>query len=142
MRGDNYRMDSRINDELGREMDKIIIKNMKFYAHHGVLSSEREFGQFFHIDLEMYTDLKKAGDSDKLEDTINYSDVFNMIKSINENNKYKLIEKLAETIVNTLLKKYNQLERVKICVRKPNAPIEGEFDWVGVELVRDRTKKR
>jgi dihydroneopterin aldolase len=119
-------------------MDKIIIKNMKFYAYHGVLPSERESGQFFHIDLEMYTDLAEAGESDELKDTVDYSEVFNLIKNINENNKFKLIEKLAETIINTLLAKYSQLDKVKISVKKPNAPIKGEFDWVGVELVRGR----
>lgn len=133
------RMDNRIDNKI----DKIIIKNMKFYAYHGVLPSERDRGQFFYIDLEMYTDLAKAGESDNLNDTIDYSEVFNIIKVINENNKFMLIEKLAETITNTLLKKYSQLDRVKIYVKKPDAPIpctQGEFGWVGVEIERSRIK--
>jgi len=121
-------------------MDKIIIKNMKLHAYHGILPSEKELGQFFHIDLEMYTNLEKAGNSDNLEDTIDYSEVFNIIKIITENNKFQLIEKLAETIVKALLQKYSKIDKVRICVKKPKAPIEGEFDWVGVELERSKTK--
>lgn len=117
-------------------MDKIIIKNMKFYAYHGVILAERELGQFFHIDLELYMDLCPAGKSDSLEDTIDYSNVFSLIRKINEDNKFQLIERLAENVADALLTNYPQLEKVKIAVRKPEAPINEEFEWVGVELVR------
>jgi dihydroneopterin aldolase len=119
-------------------MDKIIIRNMKFFAYHGVLPSERKEGQFFHIDLEMYTDLSLSGKSDDLSETIDYSEAFNLISEINKKNKFNLIEKLAETIADTLLKRYNCLEKIQVSVRKPEAPIKGSFDWVGVELIRGR----
>ncbi|NSW89723.1 MAG: dihydroneopterin aldolase [Firmicutes bacterium] len=115
-------------------MDKIIIKNMKIYGYHGVLPREQKEGQLFCIDVEMYTDLGKAGDSDSLEDTVDYSEVYNLVRDIVQSNKFQLIEKLAKTIGKAILQKYNRVDSVKICARKPEAPIEGEFGWVGVEV--------
>lgn len=119
-------------------MDKIIMKNMCFHAYHGVYAFEQLEGQKFHIDVEMFLDLRKPGISDKLEDTVDYSRVYSTVKSITQDNKYQLVEKLANVICSELLFQYTQLEQVKVCVRKPDAPIDGEFDWVGVEVTRNR----
>lgn len=118
--------------------DKIILKNLKFYAYHGVFLEEQEKGQNFYIDVEMYTDIKKAGISDELEDTVHYGEVYDIIKDINTNKKFKLIEKLADSISREILSKFKEIEKIKVQVRKPEAPINGEFDWAGVEIERDR----
>ena len=60
--------------------DKILLNNMKFYAYHGVLPEEQEKGQNFYIDVEIDYSTKKAGLSDNLEDTIDYSLVYEIIK--------------------------------------------------------------
>jgi len=114
---------------------------MKFYAYHGVLPEERIQGQYFIIDVELYADLLSAGNSDNLEDTINYAEVYKDIKNITQQNKFMLIEKLAETIAQSILKKYISIEKVKILVKKPQAPIEGEFDWMGVEIERTKIRR-
>lgn len=119
-------------------MDKIIMKNMKFFGYHGVYSLEQSEGQNFLVDVEMYMDLKKPGSTDRLEDTIDYSRVFNMIKDISANNKFQLVERFANVIAREILSKYEDVDRVRVCVKKPEAPINGEFDWVGVEIERSR----
>lgn len=118
--------------------DKIILKNMKFYAYHGVLPEERTEGQYFIIDVELYTDLFLAGNSDNLDHTVSYAAVYEDIKDITLKNKFMLIERLAETIAQSILDKYKNVEKIKILVKKPQAPIEGEFDWMGVEIERSR----
>lgn len=122
-------------------MDRIILKNMKFYGYHGVLPEEQSVGQYFHIDVEMYVDLAEPGSTDRLEDTVDYSAVYADVKAIAENNKFRLIEKLADSISREILSKYDRLSEIKVRVRKPSAPIEGEFDWMEVETHRSRNGK-
>ena len=119
-------------------MDKIIMKNMEFYGYHGVLIEEQIKGQNFYIDLEMYLDLKKAGNNDNLEDTVDYSKIYDIIKYITENYKFRLIEKLADSISREILSKYEMIKEVVVCVKKPDAPISGTFDFVGVEIKRKK----
>jgi dihydroneopterin aldolase len=112
---------------------------MKVYGYHGILPCENENGQFFYFDIEMYLDLKKAGNSDNIEDTVNYSKVYDLVTFIVGKEKFKLIEKLAATIARSILEEYAIIDRVKILVKKPNAPIKGEFDWVGVKVNMKRS---
>lgn len=119
-------------------MDKIIIKNMKIYAYHGVLPQEQIDGQQFIIDVEMFVDLKPAGASDDIKDTVDYSVVYGIIKEINENNKFCLVERLAQRISEELLNTFDKMDKVIIDIKKPSAPIDGEFDWVGVRIERSR----
>ena len=118
--------------------DKIILKNMKFFAYHGVLEKEQLEGQYFYIDVEMFMDIKKAGLSDHLEDTINYGEVYEIVKKVTINNKFQLLEKLADQVYREILSTYGEMEKILVRVRKPDAPIDGEFDWAGVEIERDR----
>jgi len=117
-------------------MDKITLKNMKFYAYHGVLPEEQIEGQNFFIDVELYADLKQAGETDDLEYTVDYSVVYGIIKYIVENNKFRLIEKLADTISREIMSRYKVLYEIVVRIRKPEAPIDGELDWAEVELKR------
>lgn len=121
-------------------MDKIIMRNLRFYGYHGVFEEEQENGQYFHIDAELYLDLMKAGKSDELKDSIDYSQVFEIIRDITENKKFRLLEKLAESISGEILSRYKEISKITLRVKKPEAPIDGEFDWVGVEITRSRNE--
>ena len=118
-------------------MDVIRLNKMLFYGYHGVSDSEKELGGKFEVDLEMYLSLQKPGVSDSLSDTIDYEDAYKVVDKCMHNKKYFLIEALAESICKTLLKKFF-IDRVKIKVRKPNAPVKGVLDFVEVELERGK----
>ncbi len=122
-------------------MDKIIMRNMKFFGYHGVLPEEREKGQNFIIDIEMTTDLENASESDELDDSVDYSKAYEIVRNIVENNKFRLIEKLAGSISREMLSKFPKIQEITVVVKKPEAPIDGEFDWMGVELRRRRNEK-
>lgn len=122
-------------------MDKITIKNMKIYGYHGVFPKEQVRGQNFLVDVEMMTDVSKAGNSDELEDTVDYSKTFGMVKNIVENNRFKLIEKLAQCISDEVLAGFEKVCEVTVRVKKPDAPIDGDFDYVEVEIKRTRDEK-
>ena len=71
-------------------MDKIKLQEMAFYGHHGVDSEENTLGQRFFIDVEMDLDLSGAGESDNIEDSVNYAEVFSLVQSIAEGTPCKL----------------------------------------------------
>lgn len=119
-------------------MDKISLRGMAFYAYHGVLGEEKRMGQRFLIDIDLYLDLAAAGETDRLEDTVNYGDVYEKVRHITEGHTYALIEKLAGDINRMLLSGYPQLEQVVTTVHKPGAPIPGIFADVSVTLENHR----
>jgi len=119
-------------------MDVIRLKNMVFYGYHGVHESEKMLGGKFEVDLDIYKDLKKAGSSDDLKDTLNYEKVYRTVYNCINRNKFFLIEALAERISESIINKY-KTDRVVVRVRKPHAPVKGVLDTVEVEF--DRTKK-
>ena len=63
-------------------MDKIKLQEMAFYGHHGIDSEENTLGQRFFIDVEMDLDLSGAGESDNIEDSVNYAEVFSLVQSL------------------------------------------------------------
>ena len=83
-------------------------------------------------------DLKEAGETDDLEKTVDYSKIYEIIKNINENNKFRLIERFAHIISREILSTFKEIKRIIVRVRKPDAPIDGDFSWVGVEIERFR----
>jgi len=119
-------------------MDAIHIKNMVFYGYHGVKSEENSLGARFEVDVTMYTDLTAASRSDKLADTINYNDVYQLIEDLVTRRKYYLIEALAGQIAQRLFSEFKQIEQISVSVRKPNAPIKGVLDYVEVQIERER----
>ncbi|QIB27407.1 dihydroneopterin aldolase [Caloranaerobacter azorensis] len=120
-------------------MDKIMLKGLNFYAYHGALKEENVIGQKFIIDLELFCDLKKAGETDDLSQSVNYAKVYEMVKGICENNTFKLIEALAENIAVKVLDEFKNVKEIVVRVKKPQAPVNGIFDYFGVEIRRVRS---
>lgn len=119
-------------------MDKIIMKNLAFFGYHGVLKEENILGQKFFVDIELYADLKNAGISDEVTDTIHYGEVYNVVKDIVENRRFKLLEALAENLASTVLDKFPLVNEICVQIRKPEAPVNGIYDYFGVEIRRKR----
>lgn len=119
-------------------LDKIYFNQMEFYGYHGVFAEENKLGQRFKVDLELYLDLKKAGKTDELEHTINYAEVYQLCKEIVENEKYQLVERIAQEIAEQSLRKFPLLDELMVRVIKPDPPIQGHYDSVAVEIRRGR----
>jgi dihydroneopterin aldolase len=119
-------------------MDKIIIKGMKVFGYHGTKPEEQSNGQDFIIDVEIKLDLKKAGLSDNAEDSIDSCQVYSMVKYIAKNNVFRLIERLADNIAREILSRNEKANEVMVRIMKPDAPLTGEFDSIGVEFVLSR----
>ena len=117
-------------------MDKIIIKDLKIYAYHGVHAQEKQKGQNFIISIELSISLREAGLSDDLDMTVSYADVCDTVEKIFTAEKYDLIERCAEQIAKRILVDYPLVIKVKVLVKKPEAPIDKKFDYVAVEIER------
>lgn len=116
-------------------MDKIIFEKMQFYAYHGVFEEEKKLGQKFEVDVELFLNLEKAGQSDCIEDTVNYAEVYYAVNELVTGPKKKLLESLAQSIADQLLERF-PIEEVIIRVRKLQPPIPGHLQSVTVEIKR------
>lgn len=118
-------------------MDVIKIEGLKCFAYHGVYNEEKEKGQDFILDIWLYLDLSEAGKTDNLELTVDYGELCEVAKRYVCENKFDLLETVVQNLSRLILIRYaNLLHGVKICMRKPNAPISAEFKNVGVEIER------
>jgi dihydroneopterin aldolase len=119
-------------------LDKIILHNLSFYGYHGVMEEEKKLGQKFLVDIELYLDLQKAGQTDNLNYTISYDTVYEIVKRIITEEKFCLLEALAERICCEILDSFKRISKIKIKIKKPEAPISGIFDYFAVQIERER----
>ena len=117
--------------------DKIILHKMVFRGRHGVHPAERELGQRFEIDVELGFDLSRAMTSDALQDTIDYSRAYAIVREEVEDHRYQLIEALAGAMVRRLLAEL-PVTSVLVRVRKPQVPLNGILSCAAVEIHRHR----
>ena len=121
-------------------MDKIQIKGLRVFAFHGVKEEEKRKGQPFVLDIVYEGDFRKACGSDRLEDTVNYSSVVKTALQVMQKPS-ELIENAAQRLADALLESYPPIEAVTVTLKKPRAPIAADFDYVAVEIRRERGKK-
>ncbi len=121
--------------------DQILMEGMIFNGRIGVLAFEKRIPQPYKIDAVICCRKIEACSTDKLMHTINYASAYDMIRKIVENADCDLIERLAEMIAESLLECCPLAQAVEISVRKPKAPVDGEFDAMGVRIFRERTEQ-
>ncbi len=119
-------------------MEKITIKGLKLFAYHGVNPEEKENGQNFIIDLDYYVDATKACYLDNIENTVSYAKVVKVVRAAFTGEKYDLIERVAQVVCDAVFDAFDSIAKIEITLKKPEAPINADFDYVAVTLVRDR----
>ncbi|GAB3182190.1 hypothetical protein GCM10027060_14490 [Nesterenkonia halophila] len=118
--------------------DRIRLTGIAAVGHHGVLAHETRDGQPFRVDAELHVDLRAAGRSDELADTVDYSAVAERIEALIAGEPLALIETLAHRLAGAVLAVDRRIARVEITVHKPEAPLTQRFDDVAVVVSRDR----
>ena len=120
--------------------EQIVLKGMGFYGYHGVNPEERSEGQKFVVDLVVECCLHDASTSDKIEDTINYSELFTIVKTIVEGKPYNLLEKVAKRISDKILVNYD-IYSVSVTIKKPEVSIkDSNLDYAAITLTRYKNK--
>jgi len=119
-------------------MDLISLHGIEIFAHHGVLPAERELGQRFVVDVDLWRDLSTAALSDELDPTVDYSEVHRVVAEVAGGPPVRLLESLAGRLCRVLLAQF-ELEKVGVCVHKLHPPLPQFTGEARVTLVRDRT---
>ncbi len=115
--------------------DRVFIRDLAVRCIVGVDEYERREKQDILIHLTMHTDLRKAGRTDALEDTVDYRAIKKRILHLVEESRFRLIEALAQSIADECLRD-ERVERVEVVVEKPGALRFART--VGVQIVRRR----
>ena len=119
-------------------MDKIYVNRMEFYGYHGVFPAENRLGQRYAVDLSVSIDLKKAGETDDLNYSVNYAELYQVCKEVVEGPPFKLVEAVAERIAVNILTMFPLISEATVTVIKPDPPIPGHYRSVAVEITRRR----
>ena len=116
--------------------DEIIISGLKVFAWHGVYEEEQEKGQNFIVNARLLMDTSIAGESDSLEDAVDYGKVCLFINDFMRVNRYNLIETVANQMARKIMVKFPLTQSIELEVCKPEAPIPLPFSNVSVKVCR------
>jgi dihydroneopterin aldolase len=116
--------------------DVILLEGLQVPAALGVTAAERRMRRPVRLDLEIARDLRDAGRSDNIRQTIHYKRVFEVVEDVAANQQHKLVEALADRIARAVLGKFDA-DAVTVRVRKPT-PISGVLESAGVRVTRTR----
>jgi len=115
--------------------DLIRLVGLTFYGYHGTSAAEKETGRVFEVDCELQLDLAAAGHSDSLVDTVDYGQVYAVIRDVVEGKAYALLEGLATRLAGILLDKF-PVYGVTLRIRKLYPPVAGPAKHIEVEVTR------
>jgi 7,8-dihydroneopterin aldolase/epimerase/oxygenase len=122
-------------EEVG-EAVTIEISGLSLYTHHGISEAEREVGQRLVLDLRLEVGETDATVTDRVEDTVDYAEVCQLVALIAQQRSHRTLERLCASIAERLLADY-ELEGVWVKAAKPDPPIPLPVDEVSVEVWRE-----
>ena len=126
-----------INKKTSQDYDQIKITDLEVFANHGVFPEENKLGQKFLISPVLYTDTRKAGKTDDLTASIHYGEVSAFITKYMKEHTYQLLERVAETLAEEMLKSISGLCKIDLEIKKPWAPVGLPLKTVSVKISRE-----
>jgi dihydroneopterin aldolase len=123
----------------GAPDDRIELRGLRSVGTHGVLAEEQERAQPFEVDLDLSVDLRPAGGSDALADTVDYGEVAAVVAAVVSGPRsFALLEALAWHVADAVLDVDRRIDGVAVTLRKLRPPLAVDIDTVGVRVVRHR----
>ncbi len=120
-------------------VDRIELRGLRVVGTHGVLSEEQERAQPFEVDLDLDVDLRPAGVSDALADTVDYGAVADVVATtVSGPRSFALMEALAWHVADAVLDVDHRIRGVSVVLRKLRPPLAVDIDTVGVRVARTR----
>ncbi|WP_018148859.1 dihydroneopterin aldolase [Henriciella marina] len=120
-----------------RRTERVFVENLGIHGFHGLIAEEKRLGQKFYADIECLVARDEAP-SDTMSDAVDYGKVCDLAHDISASGPFNLIETLAERIGHGVMETFPLVSKVRVCIRKPNAPIRHFLDHVGVEIELSR----
>lgn len=116
--------------------DLITLTGIHGFGYHGVFEHEVQDGQDFYVDLELHLDLSSASISDKLEETVDYGALADLVVVEITGERVQLIERLAGRIADRIKNQFPQVINIAVTVHKPSAPISAQTTDISVTITR------
>jgi dihydroneopterin aldolase len=117
---------------------KIELKGLAFFARHGVLKEEAQLGQRFKVDVLLTLVDGLEFEDDTPAQTVNYVEVYEVVKDIFVGFRFNLIERAAEAIATEILERFDRVVEVSVKVEKPSVPVDCICDYFAAEVTRCR----
>ena len=111
----------------------IRMEGMKFYAFHGVIPQENVVGSYYYLDLKLKTDFTCASETDDLEGTVSYANIYTAVKA-EMAIPSKLLEHVCQRIASRIFKDFPTIETIDIALFKENPPMGACAKSIGVEV--------
>ncbi|WP_280215635.1 dihydroneopterin aldolase [Nocardia cyriacigeorgica] len=121
-----------------RARDRIELRGLRVFGHHGVFDHEKRDGQEFVVDLTVWVDFTAAAASDDLVDTVDYGALADLAVSIVAGPPRDLIETVVAEIADAVMAADSRIDAVEVVVHKPSAPLPHAFADVRVITSRER----
>jgi dihydroneopterin aldolase len=116
-------------------VDRIVLRGIRSLGVHGVLPEEQARPQPFEIDVELAVDTRAAGESDALDDTVDYAAVCEAVGRVVTSERHHLLERLATRIADVCMSDV-RVQGVAVEVRKLHPPVRALIDHVAVRIER------
>jgi dihydroneopterin aldolase len=118
-------------------MDRIILSGVEFYAHGGVTEAEKAVGQRYRAHLELWLDLSLPAATDRVEDTVSYAEVFDLVVETARERPFNLLESVTGRVAERVLNRF-PVRRVTVQLQKLLPPIDGTVAYAAIEVTRER----
>ncbi len=116
---------------------EVDLRGISIYTHHGVSDAEQEVGQRLEFDLSFDVPDCDAVLTDRIEDTVDYSEVCDIVALAATERSYRTLERLAQVVGERLVERYG-CESVRVRASKPEPPLPLSIQEVGVEVTQER----
>ena len=114
-------------------MGKIILNEIRVYAFHGCMEEEKRIGSDYIVNLEVETDMINPAKTDDIVDAVDYVSLYKIVKE-EMSVSSKLLEHVAQRIIDRVLNQFSEVESIEVSVAKQNPPIGGDVGEVCVRL--------
>ena len=118
-------------------MGRVTLEGLEFFAFHGYYEEEQKIGNKYGVDISVEMPLGKASENDRLADTINYEDLYNIIRS-EMKKPSRLLENIGERIMKSVFEKFPLITYADVSISKFNPPIGGICKRAKVKLSKKR----
>lgn len=120
--------------------NKILLQSVRLFAHHGIGVEEQAIGTYYRIDMELATDFSRAMTTDDISDTINYAEVYQIVRERMQRPQ-RLLEHVAGLIVRAVFDRFTTVQAIKLRLIKESPPIEAvDCAGCGIEIEINRNE--
>lgn len=121
-------------------LTKLGIKSAEFYAYHGVKREERKLGGKYEVDLDLWYDSTNAIIKDEVAAALNYEEAMFCIAEVISGESYRLVETIANEILNMVMEKFHMLEKATVRIRKMSVPMRRVISYIEVEQTMEHDR--